>query len=161
MIVAEYDSLADSSCIWLCPNCVLANYSSSILDSTSLDLSNSFNHLLSSPFDQNLGNISTGSPEINLHISRDNYSTPKQTKRSQAQHKHSKHACNKPRLPKQMNISVLNINCRSLPAKRETFLQMINEKQPDVIIGTEYWITSNHNNSELFSNRRISSGKEG
>ena len=27
---------------------------------------------------------------------------------------------------------------------------MINEKQPDVIIGTESWLTSNHNNSEYF-----------
>ena len=150
MSTAEYDSLTNSSCIWLCPNCDLMNYCSSILDSTSLDLPNSLSYLLSSPSDQNLGNILTASPEINLHISRDNYSTPKQTKRSQAQYKHSKQAYNKPRLAKHVNISFLNINCQSLSAKRETFLQMINEKQPDVIIGTESWLTSNHNNSKYF-----------
>ena len=39
--------------------------------------------------------------------------------------------------PVKKNISILNVNCQSLPAKRETFLHLINDAKPDIIIGTE------------------------
>ena len=48
------------------------------------------------------------------------------------------------------NISILNVNCQSLPAKRETFLHLINNAKPDIIIGTESWLSHEHSNNECF-----------
>ena len=138
MAATDFESPTNPSCIWLCPSCDLPNYSSSILDSSPPNLSNSFSHLLSAPTDGSLGNTPSGISSSDLHINRCNYSPSKQTNRPQA-HTHRKD-----------KISVLNVNFQSLPAKRESFLQMINEKKPDIIIGTESWLTSDHNNSEYF-----------
>ena len=46
------------------------------------------------------------------------------------------------------NISILNVNCQSLPAKRGTFLYLIIDAKPDIIIGIESWLSHEHSNNE-------------
>ena len=58
------------------------------------------------------------------------------------------------------NISILNVNCQSLPAKRETFLHLINDAKPDIIIGTESWLSHEHSNNECFPTETYQ-GREG
>jgi len=48
------------------------------------------------------------------------------------------------------NIKLININCQSISSKRDKFLALIEDENPDVIAGTESWLTSAHNSGEVF-----------
>jgi hypothetical protein len=47
-------------------------------------------------------------------------------------------------------LKIINVNCQSLNAKRSSFLCLVNEEDPDVIVGTESWLNSNITSGELF-----------
>ena len=70
----------------------------------------------------------------------------------------SKHLTNKSNLyVKQINkntvclpLKLLIINCLSVLAKKPSFLNLINENNPDFIVGTGSWHSPNVNSSEIF-----------
>ena len=49
-------------------------------------------------------------------------------------------------------LTVLNINCRSIINKKAEFQTIIDEHRPDIVVGTESWLTKNHLSSEIFPN---------
>ena len=44
----------------------------------------------------------------------------------------------------------LNINCQSLVNKKAEFHALLDLHNPDIVIGTEFWLTPNHLDSEFF-----------
>ena len=48
------------------------------------------------------------------------------------------------------NLKVLNINCQSIANKKAEFQAIIDEHKPDIVVGTESWLTKNHLSSEIF-----------
>ena len=48
------------------------------------------------------------------------------------------------------NIKILNINCQSVSAKKDKFLTVIEDENPDIVVGTESWLTPNHYSGEIF-----------
>ena len=48
------------------------------------------------------------------------------------------------------NIKIFNINCQSVSAKKDKFLTVIEDENPDIVVGTESWLTPNHYSGEIF-----------
>ncbi|XP_068697563.1 uncharacterized protein [Montipora foliosa] len=109
-----YDSLANSSCVWICTSCGLPNFSTSLFDSIhSINTSNSFQPLAESPIETRSGSIDTSSGSIDTSIG-----LPVSTSSPCAKHS------------KKRSLSILTVNCQSV--------------LPDLIIGSETWLTKNH-----------------
>ena len=47
-------------------------------------------------------------------------------------------------------LRVMNINCQSLVNKKAEFYSLLVTHKPDIVIGTESWLTPNHSDSEFF-----------
>ena len=47
-------------------------------------------------------------------------------------------------------LSVLNVNCQSIRAKKEIFHITINNLNPDIVIGTESWLKDTDLNCQVF-----------
>ena len=48
------------------------------------------------------------------------------------------------------SIKILNVNCQSIRAKKPSFHLLTQLHDPDIIIGTESWLSSEINNNEVF-----------
>ena len=47
-------------------------------------------------------------------------------------------------------LKLLILNCQSVLAKKPSFLNLINENDPDLIAGTESWLSETVHNNEIF-----------
>ena len=59
-------------------------------------------------------------------------------------------AHHRPSSNKIFQLRVLNINCQSLVNKKAEFHALLHLHNPDIVIGTESWLTPNHYGSEFF-----------
>ena len=117
-----YEALANTSCVWECCSCGLPNFSSSLFDSLqNLSHANQFSSLNTSSY-SNLG-----SP---AHAS-----SPSRTNQS--------------RCGGQRSLSILIVNFQSVMAKNQHIAHLVEETKPDLIIGTETWLTPDHSTSEI------------
>ena len=48
------------------------------------------------------------------------------------------------------NIKLININCQSVTSKKAKFLAVLEDEDPDIVVGTESWLSPEHNSSEVF-----------
>ena len=112
----EYRDLGNSSAVWLCNNCGLLNISPTIFH-YDVEVSNTFE-----PLSQSHNN--------NADETFSNIGAPSHT--SSPQPKDSRK-----RKPDRQSLKILNVNCQSLPAKRESFFCLIEEQKPDIVVGTE------------------------
>ncbi len=130
-----YNVLCNTDASWICCSCGLPNFCSSFFDTTILSnlTSNSFGCLssLSNPDDP--VPIATSSP-----IRPTKSKPPPRTSARPTQ------------VPLARPLRILNVNCQSLNNKVEQFHAMCEYLQPDVIIGTESWLTPGHTNAEIF-----------
>lgn len=115
----------DRSFSWICSNCDHPNFSNSSFASsvTSYVSPNNFSILTDEDSDST------------EHLSQG--PTPKATRHG-------------PLLNKIYTFKVLNINCQSLVNKKAEFQALLDLHKPDVVIGTESWLTPEHHNSEFF-----------
>ena len=51
---------------------------------------------------------------------------------------------------KNLPFRLLILNCQSIIAKKPSFLNLINEHNPDFIAGTESWLSDSIHNNEIF-----------
>ena len=114
---------------WVCDNCGIPNFASSFLESslsiTSFSNNNSFS-LLSQE--------SPGPPQAT--------SSPKEPA-------HPKPHKRKPQnLP---NLSTIVVNCQSIVGKKGLLLNLINSTKPDIVIGTESWLTPEIQSNEGYN----------
>lgn len=130
----RYEGLATLSAVWICSSCGVPNFSSTLLDAdNNMELSNSFSSLTQGKLSANPSSFSHSDMPGVLYDSSLPRTNSAKSSRSVKK-----------------NISILNVNCQSLPAKRETFLHLINDAKPDIIIGTESWLSHEHSNNECF-----------
>ena len=135
--IKVYEALAYSSLEWVCCQCGQPNYSSSLFEATIPESSNSFSILTSS-------NSNSGAAvEDTTPILR---STPRRL------HKDDKECETRRNKLKQQrkSVKIIIINFQSITNKKEAVLDMLESVKPDIIIGTETWLSNDVNNSELF-----------
>ncbi|XP_076434604.1 uncharacterized protein LOC143274619 [Babylonia areolata] len=123
----SYDLLGRSDVTWHCVVCANANYSTIAFDLHSVGAT----HLsqVSEIDSSNSSNIN--SPFNPLHTS-----TPS---RASKQDKHSRRP-----------LRFLNVNCYSIVGKVAEFSNLVQAIRPDIIVGTESWLTQYHKNAEIF-----------
>ncbi|KAK3084155.1 hypothetical protein FSP39_009144 [Pinctada imbricata] len=116
-----YNCLKSPNLSWHCVACEMPQFTSSFFELQDLQSTNSFSSLDSA--DDSFGNP-------------DACSSPKPTKQSK---------------PKPWNtFEILNINFQSIRNKKPELLNVIEHYNPNIIIGTETWLTDNIHSSELF-----------
>ena len=120
--------LARSDASWICCNCGMPNFSSSLFKSFDIDCENSFESLVD--------------PSPNTSIAS-NHSNPGSPIHSSSPKKPS---TNKPR---RNNIRILVVNCQSIMAKRDLFWETIDSTSPDIICANETWLSQKVTNSEF------------
>ena len=127
--IPSYESLANSSCLWLCPKCDAPNYSGTLLSTSTLELSNSFEFLPS---------LASSPSQIQTRPSPPGPAVEDRNRR--------------PRQKRKQGLKVYNINFQSLKNKGCEFQAffLATEKNPDVIIGTETLLNSNVKTCEYF-----------
>ena len=54
------------------------------------------------------------------------------------------------RVKAQKAVKILNVNCQSVANKKAEFFSLLDHHNPDIVIGTESWLSSNHLDSEIF-----------
>ena len=131
---SRYQYLANSSCSWICLNCGLPNFSTSLFDSFRTPTEDSF-HLLSFIGDDELrmdkstidASFSLGTP---LHTS-----SPSQRYNI---------CCSK--------LRILTVNCNSLQSKskQNQLIDLIETHNPDIICGQESKLDESMKTNEIF-----------
>ncbi|XP_048575802.1 uncharacterized protein LOC125557331 [Nematostella vectensis] len=126
--IPSYESLANSSCLWLCPKCDASNFSETLLSASTLELSNSFIFLPSQ----------TSSP------------VAKTTPRNSSTSSVLEHARKSSRPRHKQGLKVFNINFQSLKNKNCEFQAFLATESPDIVIGTETWLNPSVKTCEFF-----------
>ena len=114
---------ADRSFSWVCSKCENSNYSS-------LAQSNSHSFI----------------SENSYGILSEELSDSSQPSSPSPQRQNS----NRTFLNKIYNLKVLNMNCQSIVKKKAEFYALLDKHKPDIVVGTESWLTPKHLDSELF-----------
>ena len=52
------------------------------------------------------------------------------------------------------SLKILNVNCQSIRAKKQSFLLLVEMHDPDIILGTESWLSPQITNNEVFPTGR-------
>ena len=115
MNIDDYEKLANSSCSWICPNCDLPNFSTTLLDSStgSIVLCNSFDILST-----NCTQTTSSTPRGNMNCTN----VPKRDKTS-----------------KRNKLRGMIMNCNGLKSLKHSydFQALIELHHPDFVLGTE------------------------
>ena len=135
LILVEF---MNTSCLWICSDCGLPSFSSSLLDSPNIaETSNSFSAIGSSASSTSAWDMSLDPSDCTIH-SKDlpSISTPiNHRQRQKVNHK----------------IEIMTINCRSLrsDSKRSAFTALVDTYKPDIINATETHLDSSVFSAEL------------
>ena len=116
MCTPNYEPLLHSSCSWICCQCGLPNFSSSLFQDKSLSLSNRFDSFSSLQW-------SEGSPGAPIDMS-----SPIPQRASCKTRVHP-------------TLRLLNVNCRSIGSKCGIFQDLVNGCDPDIVVATETWLS--------------------
>ena len=120
----QYDYLSNSSCSWHCTKCDSANYSTSIT--------------------QDLNSFTTTNRFSTLDTSQDCIFTPTQTS-TPAKEKHVKDSSKTT-----SSVKIALINFQSIREKKSQFYTFVSTNKPDIIVGTETWLTAENHDNEYF-----------
>ena len=130
-----FSNLARSDASWICCNCGIPNFSSSLFRSLDIDCENSFDPLNEPSLNASITSNRTdpGSP---IHSS-----SPKQPSNKTRQRGKS--------------VRVLVVNCQSIMAKKESFWETIDTSSPDIICANETWLSQKVLNSEFIQDFEV------
>jgi hypothetical protein len=116
----EYDRLIGTTFAYTCPHCDYLNINVDSSDTSSCS-----------------------SSEANSSLGSSSHETGDDTNREQPT------SCAAPRRKKQNNLKFLTINFQSIKNKIAELNAIVDEYQPDIIVGTETWLNSNILNAEI------------
>lgn len=121
---AQYSELVSSnqSFSWLCTNCDSTNFSTVSNSSLSSHESNNSFSPLSDPIVPQVTSISVN-PDVSKKKSAKNFFS---------------------------SLKVMTINFQSIVNKKLEFHALLESDKPDIVFGTESWLTSKHTDSEIF-----------
>jgi len=128
---AVFEALADNSASWICCNCGLPNFSSSLFNSFMVPTSNSFGSLSDPNRSSEPNSVSSsiespiGSPQLSSSP-RNNAQTSKRGTKSS----------------KTDSIKIVVLNAQSIMAKRQDAWVLIDSCDPDIIVCSETWLNS-------------------
>ena len=125
------DLLGRSDVTWHCVVCANANYSTITFDLHGIAQDTIHPSQVSEIISPNNSKASISSPFNPLHTS-----TPS---RASKQDKHSRRP-----------LRFLNVNCYSIFGKVAEFSNLLQATRPDIIVGTESWLTKSHTDAEIF-----------
>ena len=148
-----YKALENSSCSWICCQCGLPNFSSSLFDSSqSLDHSNSFQPLYQ--YNDHTTPLLDQAPPNSFKPQK--ASTPRKPPYDQCtdETSHPRPDClPRPKKKKKHSITSLLMNFRSFIGCKDVVSNLIGDLADsvgcDVVFGTETWLNDNVLNSEL------------
>ena len=120
----QYDYVSNSSCSWHCTKCNSANYS-----------------LICT---QDLSSFATKNPFSTLDLTPDCSFNPTQTS-TPAKKKHPKDL-----RKNDSPIKITLINFQSIRVKKSLFYTFIDANKPDIIVGTETWLTAEIHDNDIF-----------
>ena len=162
---AVFEVLEQNSGVsWICCNCGVPNFSTSLFTSGSIDLMNSFSSLSSVEIEDRPP-LATSSPHQNYTNTKTNLTNGDQTNRSKEGHTQDKlnlnrkghdkgHKQEQTKTKKQSSFSrtikCLVINFQSIQGKTAEMATCIKMDDPDIIVGTETWLKDSVNSSEIF-----------
>ena len=144
-----YASLEDSNVTWICCDCGLPNFASSLFSSHVTVLTNSFNTLstVSNEDDDSPppAPMATSSPQhVNPNRNCDSFSG----KRKKWSQKPTNF--NRTKTERNSQLKVMVINFQSIRNKVADLAICLNTNKPDILIGTESWLSDGVSNSEIF-----------
>ena len=128
---AVFEALADNSASWICCNCGLPNFSSSLFNSFMVPTINSFGSLSDPNRSSEPNSVSSsiespiGSPQLSSSP-RNNAQTSKRGTKSS----------------KTDSIKIVVLNAQSIMAKRQDAWVLIDSCDPDIIVCSETWLNS-------------------
>lgn len=138
-----FEALGNSSCVWLCDNCGIPHFDSSLFGSKSFEHDNQFSALAESSDLDSSSNMDVGEPLIS--------SSPVNNKRGRGRKVGGSQGKYTPsRTEKVGGLRILSLNLQGLLNKTQAFAEKINESKPHVILATETWLTPAINSSECF-----------
>ena len=155
----EYLLLGRSNTQWKCPRCDSINVDSFTYNSLEISCYNSFAPLAQDGYRSSLDSISS-EPFTPTHTSSPQHSNP--TNRNRSKHglprkqnqQSPKSAVQNDSsifdLPQKSNLRILNINCQSIQSKRSELHTMLQYIKPDIVFGTESWLSKSIASSEIF-----------
>ena len=168
MSTTLFDHLANTDVMWICPLCSNPNYSAILFNSPVTEHSNQFATLAESMQRQSRSKLSYDSdipsprsvdtPPFDLAGSADSsaqafvfQSSPHSSFASPLGASSPKTPIYKPKRKKLIeNFKVAIINCQSIKNKVTQFGTFMDVTQPDIVIGTESWLTPEVSNSKIF-----------
>ncbi len=147
-ISQEYAALEDSDVVWICSECGEPNYSSSLLSSFLTSTANSFSVLTSVSSEDDIKSpIAASSPKYNKLTNSSSSNLLEGGRRVKWSQKPKSSTS---RVVKINKISVMTINFQSVKNKAAELAICLNTYKPDILIGTESWLSEDVSNSEIF-----------
>ena len=130
MSESTYYQLQFSSCLWICPNCGIPNFSDSFFEDHDYNLMSNQNRF------STLSNLPTNNTVIDkLSNNKSNNNQP------QTKHNHK---------GKKKHIVAISLNVNGIVSKQLDLELLIQDNKPDIIFCQETKLDSNVNSSELF-----------
>ena len=142
----DYTAVSNNSFVWICNHCDVHNVGLPNLHSSSLKLdSNLFNTLSVDKDEEQRDDSLDEEYEEHLPPGSPLFSSSPNT--SKANFRRKKH----PTKPGRSRLlKILNVNCQSIRAKKQTFQMLSVQHKPDIIIGTESWLKESIKDNEVF-----------
>lgn len=139
----KIDLLGHSNVSWICVKCQTQNVDSFTYHHYELDTFNRFSVL------SNISSI----PSIDSSFSPTAFSSPKPNCYDFSNISESDTSGIQPKTAqakKKQNLRILIINCQSIRNKRTALSESVDYLKPDIIIGSESWLSKENTNSEIF-----------
>ena len=130
-----YTNLANTSCTWICCECNMPNFSRSLSEGPDVTQDNYFQPL--SALNSSFGSFQ-GSPKL---ASSPKICPPPPSSFHQMPPKKS--------AKKNASLRCLLLNCQSVKSKRAELEHVIEKYNPDLLLGTESWLTPDITNGEI------------
>ena len=157
----EYLLLGRSNTQWKCPRCDSINVDSFTYNSLEISCHNSFSPLAQDGYRSSIDSI-TSDPFTPTHTSspqppNQNKNQPKYklTRKGNQHSSEQSKSANQDHssifdLPPKSNLRILNVNCQSIQSKRSELHTMLQYIKPDLVFGTESWLSNSIASSEIF-----------
>ena len=150
MCTPIYEALQGSQVSWICAQCGLPNYASSLFTNSTFELSNSFSSLnddCSGPLSPPLASSSPNVVRSQASSSNSNRSGTRSKQSPKAKKSNNTKSNNKKNLRTSLKLLVVNFD--GLADKAADLGTCIENYNPDVIIGTETHLDSSYYSGEL------------
>ncbi|MCG7876680.1 MAG: reverse transcriptase domain-containing protein [Candidatus Thiodiazotropha endolucinida] len=146
MSTEEFDQLANSSDSWYCPHCGNPNHSMVLYDIPA-SMADSVGSIYSSDEDATCStpNLTHGHSLSDMHMDSSTFSLGSPAAASSP--KPTPHISHN----RQKHFRVVSVNFQSIRKKGRNIDVLVETVSPDVIIGTETWLSNDINSSEFFN----------